>query len=322
MARIDVNRSGELEVFVRVVERGGFSAAARALRMSPSAVSKLVSRLEARLSARLVQRSTRRLELTPEGRAFYERGVGILAEMDAAERAASASELAAGHLKVSAHVPFGVGFLLPTLPAFLDAHPRVTVEAVLTDKVVDLLEERTDIAVRSGPLKSSRLVARKLGETRMVIVGAPAYLARAGTPTTPADLERHNRLTFCYSREMDGWPLRTPGGEVRHIPAGNAVVNDGESLRRLVVEGLGLARLGVFQVADDIAAGRLVPVLEAFNPGDTDPLHAVYVGQGGPLPARVRAFLDHLAACVAPRFTALGLADPEALARMAPGDPT
>ncbi|MEP9375566.1 LysR family transcriptional regulator [Aquabacter sp. CN5-332] len=322
MARVDVNRSGELEVFVRVVELGGFSAAARKLRMTPSAVSKLVSRLEARLGARLVQRSTRRLELTPEGRAFYERGVGILAELDAAERAASASELAAGHLKVSAHVPFGVDFLLPTLPAFLAAHPRVSVEAVLTDKVVDLLEERTDIAVRSGPLKSSQLVARKLGETRMVIVAAPAYLARAGIPETPEDLEQHNRLTLCYAREMDGWPLRTPGGEIRHVPAGNAMVNDGESLRRLVVEGLGLARLGLFQVAEDIAAGRLVPVLEAFNPGDTDPLHAVYLGQGGPLPARVRAFLDHLAAHVAPRFSALALADPEALARKASGDPT
>lgn len=314
MARLDVNRSGELDVFVRVVERGGFSAAARTLRMTPSAVSKLVSRLEARLGARLVQRSTRRLELTPEGRAFYERGVGILAELEAAERAASASELAAGHLKVSTHVPFGVGFLLPALPAFLAAHPRVSVEAVLTDKVLDLLEERTDIAVRSGPLKSSRLVARKLGETRMVIVGAPAYLERMGRPETPADLERHNRLAFCYARENDGWPLRTPGGEVRHVPSGNVTVNDGESLRRLAVEGLGLARLGVFQVARDIAEGRLEPVLEASNPGDLDPLHAVYMGQGGPLPARVRAFLDHLSSHVAPRFSALGRADPAALA--------
>ncbi len=318
MARLDVNRSGELEVFIRVVDLGGFSAAARALRMSPSAISKLISRLETRLGARLVQRSTRRLQLTPEGRAFYERGMGILAELDAAERAASASELAAGHLKVSAHMPFGIGFLLPALPAFLAAHPRVTVEAVLTDKVVDLLEERTDVAVRSGPLKSSRLVARKLGETRMVIVGAPGYLERAGIPQVPEDLARHNRLTFCYARENDGWPLRTTAGEVRHMPAGNVQVSDGEALRHLAVEGMGLARFGVFQVADDIAAGRLVPVLEAFNPGDTDPLHAVYMGQGGPLPARVRAFLDHLAADVAPRFSALGLADPETLARQAP----
>ncbi|OYY12564.1 MAG: LysR family transcriptional regulator [Rhizobiales bacterium 35-68-8] len=315
MSRLDVNRSGELEVFARVVEHGGFSAAARALRLTPSAVSKLVSRLEARLGARLVQRSTRRLELTPEGRAFYERGIGILAELDAAERAASASELAAGPLKVTAHVPFGVDFLLPALPAFLAAYPRVTVEAVLTDKVVDLLQERTDIAVRSGPLKSSRLVARKLGETRMVIVAAPAYLARMGQPEAPAELERHNRLALCYAREQDGWPLRIEGGVAWHLPAGNATVNDGEALRRLAVEGLGLARVGLFQVARDIAEGRLVPVLEAFNPGDRDPLHAVYMGEGGPLPARVRAFLDHLSAEVAPRFSALGLADPLDLAR-------
>lgn len=314
MRRLDVNRSGELEVFVHVVEQGGFSAAARALRMTPSAVSKLVSRLEARLGARLVQRSTRRLELTPEGRAFYERGTGILAELEAAERAASASELAAGHLKVTAHVPFGVDFLLPALPAFLAAYPRVTVEAVLTDKVVDLLQEHTDIAIRSGPLKSSRLVARKLGETRMVIVAAPDYLARMGRPEVPADLDRHNRLTLCYAREENGWPLRTEGGLIRHAPAGSVTVSDGDALRRVTLEGLGLARIGMFQVAGDIAAGRLEPVLEAFNAGDRDPLHAVYVGQGGPLPARVRAFLDHLSTQVAPRFSALGLADPVALA--------
>lgn len=314
MSRLDVNRSGELEVFVRVVEQGGFSAAARSLRLTPSAVSKLVSRLEARLGARLVQRSTRRLELTPEGRALYERGIGILAELDAAERAASASELAAGHLKVTTHLPFGVDFLLPALPAFLAAYPRVTVEAVLTDKVVDLLQERTDIAIRSGPLKSSRLVARKLGETRMVIVGSPAYLARMGRPEVPADLDRHSRLTLCYAREENDWPLRTEGGLVRHVPAGSVTVSDGDALRRVTLEGLGLARIGMFQVAGDIAAGRLEPVLEAFNAGDRDPLHAVYVGQGGPLPARVRAFLDHLSTQVAPRFSALGLADPAALA--------
>lgn len=318
MARLDVNRSGELEVFVRVVELGGFSAAARALRMSPSAVSKLISRLEVRLGARLVQRSTRRLQLTPEGRAFYERGTGILAELDAAERAASASELAVGPLKISTNVPFGVCLLLPTLPAFLAAHPRVTVELILTDKVQDLLEERTDVAVRAGPLKSSRLVARKLGETRMVIVGTPDYLARAGTPEAPEDLARHNRLNLCYAREVEGWPLKLEDGELRHAPLGNAVINDGESLRRLVLEGLGLARLGVFQVADDIRAGRLVPVLEAFNPGDTDPMHAVHVGQGGPLPARVRVFLDYLAEHVAPRFAALGMTQVEELVRAAP----
>ena len=139
MARIEVNRSGELEVFARVVELGGFSAAARACCMTPSAVSKLVARLEQRLGTRLVNRSTRRLQLTPEGCAFYERGVRILADLDEAERCASAHAAPSGRLRVNANVPFGHHFLLPLAPAFLARHPEVTLDIVLTDEVVDAL---------------------------------------------------------------------------------------------------------------------------------------------------------------------------------------
>ena len=278
MARLEVNRSGELEVFARVVESGGFSAAARRCGMTPSAVSKLITRLEQRLGTRLLNRSTRQLQLTPEGCTFYERGVRILADLEEAERCASENAAPRGRLRVNANVPFGHHFLLPLVPEFLD-----------------ILEQRTDVAVRAGPLKSSSLVARKLGSTRMLIVGAPAYLARHGMPATPQALLGHNRLGANYVRTRSGWPLRDAGEELVVPLSGNAQASDGEALRRLAVAGLGLARLAAFQVREDIAAGRLIPVLEAYNPGDLEEVHAVYVGQGGYLPLRVRAFLNFLA---------------------------
>ena len=298
MSSRDVNRSGEMEVFVRVVDCGGFSAAARSLRMTPSAVSKLVGRLEQRLGARLVNRSTRRFQLTPEGTLFYERSLRILADLAEAERGAAAAETPSGRLRVNSNIPFGVHCLLPLLPGFLERYPDITVDVTLMDATIDLIAERTDVAIRTGPLKSSSLLARKLGETRRVIVGAPSYFARHGTPRSPAELERHNRLGLGFVRAVDLWPLVRGGRRLELPVAGNVQVSDGEALRQLTLNGLGLARLARFEVAADIAAGRLVPVLESCNPGDTDPVHAVFVGQGGYLPARVRAFLDYLVATV------------------------
>lgn len=295
MARLEVNRSGELEVFVRVIKLGGFAAAARAFGMTPSAVSKLVGRLEQRLGTRLINRSTRQLQLTAEGCAFYERGMRVLADLDEAERCASAHVTPRGRLRVNANVPFGHHFLLPLVPEFLEQYPDVTLDIVLTDEVIDILEQRTDVAVRAGPLKSSSLVARKLGQTRKVIVGAPRYLTRHGTPATPDDLEQHNLIGANYVRAQSGWPLRYGDTDIVFPVTGNAQASDGEALHRLALAGLGLARLAAFQVREDIAAGRLLPVLEAFNPGEVEEVHAVFVGQGGHLPLRVRAFLDFLA---------------------------
>ncbi|GEN22304.1 transcriptional regulator [Halomonas cupida] len=298
MARQDVNRSGELEIFVRSVDLGGFSAAARASGMTPSAVSKLVSRLEDRLGARLLHRSTRQLQLTAEGCAFYERGVRILADLQEAELCVSARNAPRGHLKVNANVPFGHHFLLPLVPEFADCYPQVELDIVLTDTVMDLFEQRTDVAIRAGPLKDSSLVARKLGETRMIVVAAPAYLQQHGTPHAPGDLKNHNLLSANYTRAQQGWPMRYAGREQVVIPSGNAQVSDGEALRGLTLAGMGLARLAEFQAAEDLASGRLVAVLEDCNPGDTEEIHALYVGQGDYLPLRVRAFLDFLAAKV------------------------
>lgn len=298
MARLDVNRSGEMEIFVRAVELGSFTAVGLDYQMTPSAVSKLVARLESRLGTRLLNRSTRALQLTPEGTLFYERSLQVLAQLEDAERCVSTSAEPKGRIRVNANVPFGEHFLLPLVPQFLLHYPKVTLDLVLQDQVIDLLGERTEVAVRAGPLKDSRLVARKLGETRMMIVGAPSYLERHGTPRKPADLETHNRLGFNYSRASPGWPLQDKSGPVSFMPNGNARVSDGQALHRLAVGGLGLVRLAKFQVKDDIDAGRLVPVLERYNPGDAEEVHAVYIGHGGNLPSRVRVFLDFLAANV------------------------
>lgn len=298
MARVETNRSGELEVFVRVIELGGFSAAARALGMTPSAVSKLVARMEQRLGARLLNRSTRQLNLTPEGCVFYERGVRVLADLDEAERCASRQAAPRGRVRVNANVPFGHRFLLPLLPEFLARHPGITLDLVLSDEVIDILEQRTDVAVRAGPLKDSSLLARKLGETGKLIVGTPAYLARHGTPRTPEDLLRHNRLGANYVRAQRGWPLRIDGVDIEIPVSGNAQVSDGEALYRLALAGLGLARLSAFQVEADVAAGRLKPVLDEANPGDIETVHAVFAGHDGLMPMRVRALLDFLGARV------------------------
>lgn len=287
-----------MEVFVRAADLGSFSAAARALRMTPSAVSKLIARLEGRLGARLVNRSTRKLQLTPEGAAFYDRSLRILADLDEAERGAAAGAAPRGRLRVNTNVPFGTHYLIPLLPDFLARHPEVTVDVTLTDTVVDLLEDRSDVAIRVGPLRNSQLVARKLGESRMMLVAAPSYLERHGVPRDPEDLTRHNLLGFGFARQSNGWPFRDAGGNVTAVvPTGNALVSDGESMRLLVLTGLGISRLSMFHIGPDVAAGGLVPVLEAYNPGDTESIHAVYVG-GGHLPARVRAFLDYLVEAV------------------------
>ena len=297
MTRQEVNRSGEMDVFVRVVQLGSFSAAARALRMTPSAVSKLMARLEKRLGVRLLNRSTRQLVLTSEGCVFLERSVRILADLDDAERGIGVADVPRGHLSINTNVPFGEYMLLPLVPEFLERHPAITLDIVLTDEVIDLIEQRTDVAVRAGPLKSSSLVARKLGATRKAILAAPTYLAKRGVPLSPADLASHNCLGFNTARTLNTWPLRhAPDDDgIVTIPAlGNTQVSDGASLQRLAVAGVGLARLSLFHARGEIAAGRLVPVLEAFNPGDVEEIHAVFLGHGGIVPPRVRALLDFL----------------------------
>jgi DNA-binding transcriptional LysR family regulator len=295
MPRPEVNRSGEMEVFVRAVELGGFSLAARALRMTPSAVSKLVARLERRLGARLINRSTRKLLLTSEGQAFLERAHRVLADLDEAERAVTAGAVPRGLVRVNCNVPFGLHRLLPLVPRFTAAHPEVRLDIALTDRVIDLMDERADVAIRVGSMRPSQLMARKLGQSRMAVVAAPTYLARRGVPQTPYDLDAHNCIAFNFARHVDEWSFVVDGTHVSLPARGDVVAGDGEISRRLALAGQGVTRLSLFHIRPDIKAGRLVPMLEAYNPGDVEEVHVVYVGHGGRLPARVRALIDFLA---------------------------
>ena len=295
MARQDINRAFEMMVFVTVVEAGGFTAAARKLELTPSAVSKLVNRLEARLGARLLQRSTRQLHTTPEGDAFYMQSKRILDDIDGAEREAAQGAAPRGRLRINCFVPFGVRHLLPILPEFAQRYPDIALDVMVSDAVVDLLEDRTDIAIRTGKLKESNLVARKLGDDAMVVVASPAYLARHGTPRTLADLQNHNLLAFNFRCQNETWPfLDGAGGTLQVAPQGNTQISDGDSMRQLVLAGMGVGRFSRLHVQPDIDQGRLLPVLEAFNPGDRETVHAVFVGPGQQVPARVRVMLDYL----------------------------
>jgi len=292
--RFDVNRAAEMEVFVQVAERSSFSAAARVLGMTPSAVSKLVARLEARLGAQLVRRTTRALQLTLEGEAFHDRCVRVLADIDEAERSLAADAAPRGRVALNTSTAFGHQVLAPLLPALQAQYPLLSLEFTFTDRVVDLLEARADIAVRWGPLPTSDLVARPLGHTCESVVASPHYLDRHGTPQVPQDLLSHQRLDFSYRRRVPDWPFMVQGEPLAVPTEASVRAADGESLRAFALAGVGLARLSNYQTHDDVQAGRLVRVLEAYNPRHLEPIHGVYLGRPGRLPARVRAVLDFM----------------------------
>lgn len=288
------NRIGEIQVFLRVVETGSFSEAARALLMTPSTVSKLIARIETRLGVRLIERSTRRLSLTDEGKLFYERGGALITDFDDFERdLAQGANNAGGTVKVNASVGFGTVGLVPLLPEFWAAHPNIVVDLSLSDEMVDLYLDRTDIAFRVGSLADSNMVARRVGVARRKIVASPAYLARCGTPRTIDDLDDHNCMGFNFRRAVPAWPLRDGGRIIDRMVGGTLLANNGETVRHLAIAGAGLGRLGDFHIRDDIAQGRLVEVLADAGHGDEEEIHALYLG-GALVPQRIRLFLDFL----------------------------
>ncbi|GEC57824.1 DNA-binding transcriptional LysR family regulator [Bradyrhizobium japonicum] len=292
------NRVGEMQVFLRVAEAGSYSEAARRLLMTPSTVSKLIGRIEARLGVRLFERSTRRLSLTSEGRTYQDKSVALLAELDSIERDISrGAATAGGTVRVNTTVAFGVLGLEPLLPAFWKAHPAIVVDISLSDEIVDMYLDRTDVAFRVGPLQASAMVARRIGVIKRRIVASPDYIDRLGKPETVDDLSRHNCLGFNFRRSAPVWPLKESGRIVDRAISGSLLANNAQSLRRMAIAGIGLARLADYHVRDDISAGRLVEVLEG-TAGDEEQIHALY--HGGPrLPFRVRAFLEFMC----PRLT-------------------
>lgn len=286
------NRAGEMTVFVRIVEAGSFSEAARTLRMTPSTVSKLISRLEARLQIRLVERSTRALTLTDEGQFYYERSLELLARIDETEQQLAAGAEPEGMVRVNTSVSFGVHAIEPLLPEFWRAYPKVVIDLTLSDEIVDLYLDRTDVAFRVGKLPDSSLMARRIGTTRRRIVASPDYLARHGTPETPDDLAGHNCLGFNFQRASPVWPMQESGRVVERMVTGSLVANNAPTLRRMAMAGVGLVRIADYQLREDLAEGRLVEVLAGSALDEADEIHAVFRGTAH-MPARLRAFLDH-----------------------------
>lgn len=295
MPREIIDRSGEMEVFLLAVEGGSFSAAARVLGLTPSAVSRIVGRIEARLGVRLLIRTTRVLTLTAEGQAYLQAARRIVTDLNDAEQAIADQGAPRGRLRVSAALAHGRLSVTPLLGEFGRLYPHIVVDLSLTDAVADIAGGQADVAIRFGPLPDSPLMARRLGETGRAIVASPDYLARAGTPRVPEDLLGHNCLNFNFRRAEPVWPFRRDGRDYTLAVTGNVEANNGDTLVQLAREGVGVARVGAFNVVEDIAAGRLVRLLEPFNPGDREAIHMMFVG-GPNMPARVRVFVDFLAA--------------------------
>jgi len=287
------NRFGDIETFLAVASGGSFAAAAKALRLTPSAVSRSVARLEQRLGTILFRRTTRSLALTAEGSAYRDRMSVLLAEIETVEEGLGREKQGPrGLLRVNASPSIGVP-LLPILPIFTARYPEIILDLALSDTIVDLVEERADIAIRIGPLRDTSLRAKKLGHSRMVLVASPAYLARRGTPHTPDDLDGHDCLRFSFRRSIDSWPFLV-GGRVVHRPVpGSFFGNSGDLVRQMAVAGGGIARHGHFHVAADLAAGRLVELLPDYHPGDGEDIHALYAPEDRAA-TRIRAFLDFL----------------------------
>lgn len=288
------NRTGEMQVFQRVVESGNFSEAARQLRMTPSTISKLIGRIEARLGVRLLERSTRRLSLTAEGQCYYDRSRTLLAELEAIERDLTRGAASiTGTVRVSTSVGFGMTAIEPLLPTFWAAYPNIVLDLSLSDEIVDFYLDRTHVAFRVGPLANSSVTASKLGTAPRKIVGSPEYLRRHGTPKSMADLAGHNCLGFNLRQFVPIWPLRENEALVEHTVTGTLLANNGETVRRMAIAGLGLARVGEFHIREDLRTGALVEVLTEATRGDNEDVHALFLG-GEHMPHRVRAFLDFM----------------------------
>lgn len=288
------DRAREMAVFSAVAASGSFSAAGRDLDLTPSAVSRTIDRIEARLGVRLMLRTTRTLTLTPEGQAYLGAARRILSDLDDAEQAIADQGAPRGRLRVSASLSHGRLCVVPLLGAFVARYPHILVDINLSDAVVDIAAGQADVGIRFGPLADSGLTARKIGVTGRMIVASPDYLARRGTPSVPEDLHDHNCLNFNFRRAEPVWPFVRDAQEFALSVKGNVEANNGETLGQLAVDGVGVTRVGAFSVVEDVAARRLVPLLEDFNPGDEERIHAVFVG-GANTPARVRVFVDFLA---------------------------
>lgn len=282
-----------MAIFARVVEDKSFSAAARSLNLSKSLVSKQVTQLEKSLGVRLLNRTTRALSVTDAGAVLYEHCSRIVEELEEARLAVGRLQAEPrGLLRISAPVAFGRLHVATALPQFLAAYPDLKIDMVTTDRFVDLAEEGYDLVIRIVDQPAPNLVARKLAPVTRRMVATPEYFARYGVPETPADLEKHNCLTYTYFNPQDPWRLRGPDGDISVRASGNLRLNDDDALSEAVMEGLGLALLPTFIIGEALQAGRLRSVLAEYIPLERH-IYAVYLANRH-VSAKVRAFIDYL----------------------------
>ena len=289
-----MSRFKQLESFVSVATLGSLSAAARQEGIAPAMMGRRINALEARLGIKLLVRSTRRMSLTSEGSAFLEEAQRILRELnDVESRISQGSVRPSGHLRVTAPAGFGRRHIAPLLPDFIEAYPDVSISLDLSDRLVDLIDEGYDCAIRIGELEDSRIVGQRLADNKRVIVAAPSYLQRHGRPNTPEDLLGHNCLSFGQQgNQAKGWLLQQ-NGQVRAVRVkGNLACSDGSVLHQWTLAGMGLAWRSLWEVREDIARERLVSVLEEY----AAPPNGIFAltPERRHQPQRLRLFLERL----------------------------
>lgn len=285
--------SDALRSFLAVVDAGGMGAAAELLGQTASGVSRALSRLEEELGVTLLTRTTRRMELTEEGRLFQQKARAIVAALEEAEECMRIRrQQPSGTLRVDASAPVMLHCVVPRMAEFRALYPEIQLELTSNDRIVDLVEHRTDVALRAGALGDSSLHARLLRQSRLHVVASPAYLERQGRPRTVAALDQHALLGFTQPESLNTWPLRHPGGG-NYLARPTLAASSGETLRGLALAGAGIACLSEFMLRDDLASGRLLPLLESADNGYRQPLNAVYY-RNTQLARRIACFLDFL----------------------------
>jgi DNA-binding transcriptional LysR family regulator len=288
-----MDRITSLTTFVKVVDCGGFAAAARALGVSPSSVTVHVRAIEERLGVRLLNRSTRKISLTEIGQAYYQRCVQILADLDDADQVALALQSKPrGSLRLNASIAIP-SLIAPVIAEFVRLYPEATIDMTMTDRMVDMVEEGFDLAIRNIPVADSSLIVRKIAPYRFVICATPEYLDRHGTPQGPADLAKHNCLIYAQSPWRNEWPLSGPGGEARVAVSGNMRSNSAIALCEAALHGQGLLLTASFIVSAHLKSGRLVPVMCDFLRAERS-IDAIYPHRHH-VSAKVRTFIDMLA---------------------------
>jgi DNA-binding transcriptional LysR family regulator len=291
-----MDRWAAMESFVRVVEAGSFVAAADRAGLSTSSLSRQIAELEQHLGVRLLNRTTRRLSLTESGQSYYERCVTLLADLLEAEAiAGQAAAQPRGTIRLTCSHNMAEQRVAPAVAAFVDRYPETKFDLVVADRIVDLVDEGFDLAIRVGPAGSDRMVARKLGSMRLLPCAAPSYLARRGTPRTPAELAQHDALTYAYAATPRVWRFTDEAGSVHDVRvAGSLHANSGDALRSAAEAGLGLICEPDFLVGDALRGGRLVRLLPDYL-GTGGDIWAVYPSRRH-LSLKVRLFVDHIAA--------------------------